>query len=90
MRSLENREILLKVTTRKITRQEGGFLNFVRPLMPAGLPLMKNILTSLAKSVLVPLGLTATASSTDPTVRKKRAEERAIRAGQDFLSRLIF
>ena len=39
--------------------------------MPAGLPLMKNVLTSLAKSVLVPLGLTATAAATDPTVRKK-------------------
>ena len=35
---LENRGILLKGTTRTITSQEGGFLNFLRPLMTAGLP----------------------------------------------------
>ena len=40
-----------KETTRKITGQEGGFLYFLRPLMTAGL------LTPLAKSVLLPLGL---------------------------------
>ena len=38
IKSLENREILLKGTTRKITSQEGGFLNFLRPLMTACLP----------------------------------------------------
>ena len=41
IKSLENRGILLKGTTRKITNQEGGFLNFLKPLMTAGLPLMK-------------------------------------------------
>ena len=51
--SLENRGILLKGTTRKITTQEGGFLNFLRPLMTAGLSLMKSVLTPVA----VPLGL---------------------------------
>ena len=44
IKSLENRGILLKGTTRKITTQEGGFLNFLRPLMTAGLPLMKSVL----------------------------------------------
>ena len=39
--SLENRGILFKGTTRKITRQEERFLNFLKPLMTAGLPLMK-------------------------------------------------
>ena len=29
IKSLENREILLKETVRKITGQEGGFLNFL-------------------------------------------------------------
>ena len=38
--SLENREILLKGTTKNITSREGGFINFLRPLMRAGLPLM--------------------------------------------------
>ena len=32
-----------------MTSQEGGFLNFLRPLMTAGLPLLKSLLTSLAK-----------------------------------------
>ena len=63
IKSLENRGILLKGTTRKITNQEGEFLNFLKPLMTAGLPLMKNVLAPLAKSVLIPLGLTAAASS---------------------------
>ena len=44
IKSLENRGILLKGTTRKITSQAGGFLNFLRPSMTAGLPLMKGVL----------------------------------------------
>ena len=50
----ENRGILLKVTTTKIAGQKGGFLNFLKVLMTAGLPLMKIVLTPLAKSVLLP------------------------------------
>ena len=38
IKSLEKRGVLLKGTTTKITSQEGGFLNFLRPLMTAGLP----------------------------------------------------
>ena len=41
IKSLENRGILLKGTTSNISIQEGGFLNFLRPLMGASLPLMK-------------------------------------------------
>ena len=33
--------------------------------------LMKNVLTPLAKSVLIPLGLTAAASATDAAIQKK-------------------
>ena len=40
---LENRGILIKGTTRKVTRQEGRFL------MTAGLPLMTSLLTSQLK-----------------------------------------
>ena len=54
IKSSENREISLKRTTRKITSQGGGFLNFFRPLMTAGLPLIKSVLPPLAKSVLLP------------------------------------
>ena len=63
--SLENRGFLLKGTTRKIANQEGGFLSFFRPLTTAGLPLIKGALTPLAKSVLIPFGLTRAASATD-------------------------
>ena len=66
---LENRQMLLKETTRKITSQEVGFLNFIRILMTAGLPLMKNVLPPLAKIVLTPLGLTVAASSTDAAIQ---------------------
>ena len=57
IKSLKNRGILLKVTTTKIRSQKGEFLNFPRPLMMADLPLMKSALTPVAKSVLIPLGL---------------------------------
>ena len=39
--------------------------------MTAGLLLMKIVHTSLAKSVLLPLGLTAAASATDAAIQKK-------------------
>ena len=41
IKSLENRGILIKGTTTKMTSQEGEFLNFLRSLMTAGLLLMK-------------------------------------------------
>ena len=41
--------------------QSVGFLGWLlRPLLKTGLPLIGNLLKSLAKSVLVPLGLIAT------------------------------
>ena len=50
IKSLQDGGVLLKGTNRQITRQ---FLNFLRPLMKAGLPLMKNVLPLLAERVLV-------------------------------------
>ena len=41
IKSLENRGILLKETTKKISSKEGGFLSFLRSLMTTALPLMK-------------------------------------------------
>ena len=64
IRSLENREILLKGTTDKIVSQKEGLLNFLALLTRVGLPLMKIVLTPLAKSVLIPVGLTAAVSAT--------------------------
>ena len=44
--------------------QSGGFLGrLLGPLLKTGLPLIKNVIKPLAKSVLIPLGLTATASA---------------------------
>ena len=43
----------------------------LRPLLKCGLPLQGSVLKLLAKSVLVPLGLTAAASATDAAIQKK-------------------
>ena len=64
IKSVENRGILLKETTRKITSQEGEFFSFFRPLMTVGLPLMKSVLTPLVTNVLLPFGLSAAMSAT--------------------------
>ena len=70
IKSLENRENLLKAATTKITSQEQGFLSFIRPLMTAGLPLMKSVHTPLAKSVFIPLGLSTGMSVADSAFQK--------------------
>ena len=44
--------------------KSGGFLGrLLDPLLKAGLPLVKNVIKPLAKSVLIPIGLTAAAST---------------------------
>ena len=70
IKSLHNRGIFLKGTNKKNICQEGGFLNFLIPLMTAGLPLIKKVLTPLARRVLITLGLTAVASATDAAIQK--------------------
>ena len=52
--------------------QSGGFLGrLLGPLLRTGLPLIKSVIKPLAKSVLVPLGLTAAASGADAGIHKK-------------------
>ena len=52
--------------------QSGGFLGrFLGPLLKTGLPLMKNVIKPLAKSFLIPLGLTAAGSAADAGIYKK-------------------
>ena len=52
--------------------QSGGFLGrLLRQLLKTELPLMKNVIQPLAKSVLIPLGLTAAASAADTGIHKK-------------------
>ena len=62
---------LSKTPLHKI-RQSRGFLGrLLGPLLKIELPLMENVLKPLAKSVLIPLGLTAVASATDAAIHKK-------------------
>ena len=52
--------------------QSGGFLGrLLGPLLKTGLPLIKNVTKPLAKSVLIPLGLTAAGSAVDAGIHKK-------------------
>ena len=52
--------------------ESGGFLGrLLGPLLKPGLPLMGSVIKSLAKSFLIPLGLTASASATDVAIHKK-------------------
>ena len=51
--------------------QSGGFLGrLLGPLLKTGLPLIKNVIKPLAKSYLIPLGLTAAASAADAGINK--------------------
>ena len=50
---------LSKAQLRKIEQSRGFIDNLLGPLLKAGLPLTGNVLKPLAKSVLIPLGLTA-------------------------------
>ena len=61
IKSLKSRRILSKETSAKIICHERGLLSLLGPLMRVSLPLIKNILMSLVKSVFVPLELMATA-----------------------------
>ena len=52
--------------------QSGGFLGkLLGPLLKTGSPLIKNIITPLAKGVLIFLGQTAAASAADAGIHKK-------------------
>ena len=52
--------------------QSGGFLGrLLGPLLKTGLPLMKSVIKPLAKSVLIPLGLTVAASTVDAGIHTK-------------------
>ena len=64
--------------------QPGGFLGrLLGPLLKNGLSLIGNVIKSLAKSVLIPLGLTATVSATDTTIHKRIF-------GSRFTKRILF
>ena len=69
-----NRSTDLKLSKAQINRiiQSGGFLGkLLGSLLKTGLPLIKNVIKPLAKSVLIPLGLTAAASAANAGIHKK-------------------
>ena len=63
----------IKSSKTKLSKiQSGGFLGrLLGPLLNTGLKLMKNVIKPLAKSVLIPSGLTAAASPADAGIHKK-------------------
>ena len=64
----------IKLSKAQISKiiQSGEFLGkFLGPLLKTGLPLIKNAIKPLTKSVLIPLGLTAAASAADAGIQKK-------------------
>ena len=69
-----NRSIDLKFSKAQINKiiQCGGFLGkLLGPLLKTRLPLIKNVIKPLAKSVSITLGLTAAVSASDEGIHKK-------------------
>ena len=60
-----------KAQISKMIQSERFLGRLLGPLLKTGLPLMKNVIKPLAKSVLIPLGLTAAASAADAGIHKK-------------------
>ena len=70
----KNTSIDIKLSKTQLSKiiQSGRFLRkLLGPLLKTGLPLMKSVIKPLAKSVLIPLGLTAAASAADAGIHKK-------------------
>ena len=70
----DNSSANIKLSKTQLSKmvQSGGFLGkLLGPLLKTGLPLIKNVIKPLAKSVLIPLGLTAAASAADAGIHKK-------------------
>ena len=64
-------DIKLSKTQLSTMIQWGGFLvRFLGPLLKTGLPLIKNVVKLLAKSVLIAIGLIAAASAADAGIHK--------------------
>ena len=62
---------LSKTQISKMIQSEGFLGRLLSVLLKIGLPLKKNVIKPLAKSVLIPLGLIATASVADAEIYKK-------------------
>ena len=65
-------DIKLSKTQLSKMKQSGAFLGrLLGPFLKTGLPLIKNVINPLAKSILIPLGLTAAASAADAGIHIK-------------------
>ena len=62
---------LSKTQLWKMIQWRGFLSRLLGPLLKTGLPLIKHVIKPLAKSVLIPLGLTAAASAADAGIHKK-------------------
>ena len=62
---------LSKTQLSKMIQLRGFLGRLLGPLLKTGLPLMKSVIQSSSKSVLIPLGLTAAASAADTGIHKK-------------------
>ena len=62
---------LLKTQIYKLIQSEGFLGRLIGPLLKPDLPLMKNVIQPLAKSVLIPLELTTIASVADSEIHTK-------------------
>ena len=72
-----NSSIDIKLSKPQLSKmiQSGAFFGtLLGPLLKTGLPLIKNVIKPLAKSVLIHLELTAAASTADPAIQKKILE----------------
>ena len=65
---------LSKTQLSKMIQSGEFFGRLLGPLPKSGLPLISNVIKPLAKSVLIPLGLTAAASTADVGIHKKILE----------------
>ena len=62
---------LSKTQLSKMIQSGGFFGKLLGPLLKTGLPLIKNVIKPLANSVLIPLGLTASATAADAGIHRK-------------------
>ena len=70
----KNISVDIKLSKTQLSKmiQSGGFLGrLLGTLLKTGLPLIKNVIKLLVKSILIPLGLTAAALAADAGIHKK-------------------
>ena len=65
---MNNSSANIKLSKTQLLKLEGFLGRFFGLLMKVDIPLMKNVLTPLAKSVLTLLGLRELASASEPTI----------------------